>query len=426
MIIMEMPYLAVSNQKIKDEILQFRGFDNSPGARLDTLHHTKNLSAAKYPYAVTRGPREVINTLTNPKALFAAGKLCWVDGTDFYYDGTIKGTVTAGPKSIVDINGHVVIFPDKVYYDYIGNLWGSFTSPDIDYATVWNNRVWGVKDQDIYASKLGDFKLWSTFDGLSSDSYATDVAGNQPFNGIVAYQNHITLFQLDNKFYEVYGDKPSNFSVHEVTVIGTLNSKAIEEVNSMLYYLHRNGVQVYSGGLPRPISENIDKKYVSGVFGSDKKVLYASLYDGTSYDLFTYDTYANLWYREDNLSVIDFAFLDGVLYGLAADGSVIKFNSGIEVVDWELETQEFTYQVTRKKQLKEMYIRLDIELGSEAYVYIRYDNKSYDLVKRLAYNPYYKLATVALPVRKCESFQVKIAGKGSVTIKEIYKKVVLI
>ena len=44
---------------------------------------------------------------------------CAIDGTDFYYDGTKKGTVKKGKKSVIDFNGNIVIFPDKKYYDYV-------------------------------------------------------------------------------------------------------------------------------------------------------------------------------------------------------------------------------------------------------------------------------------------------------------------
>jgi hypothetical protein len=185
-----MPILTTNKKQILD-IITFNGFDNSPMAQETTLFNTKNIGANDYPNLSQRSNREVVSTIS-ATALFATNtKLCYVIGTNFYYDGVIKGTVTTGSKSMVDINGSVVIFPDKKYYDYVLDTFGSFTAPDIIYATVWNNRVWGVYGQQIVASKLGDFKSWSTFEGLASDSYATNVDGSATFTGLKTYQNHL-------------------------------------------------------------------------------------------------------------------------------------------------------------------------------------------------------------------------------------------
>ena len=57
------------------------------------------------------------------------------------------------------------------------------------------NRLWGCKYglvdgetvNEIYASKLGDFKNWNCFAGLSTDSYAAARGSDGPFTGAADY-----------------------------------------------------------------------------------------------------------------------------------------------------------------------------------------------------------------------------------------------
>lgn len=417
--LMVAPTISAAKSKSIQEILNFAGFNSTAQASESEFLNTKNLSARKYPRICERLPRTVQSTLTTPNALFASGKLCWVDGTQFYYDGTAKGTVVSGKKSMVDINGCIVIFPDKKYYDYVLGTFGSFTAPDIDYAVTWNNRVWGVYDQEIVASKLGDFKTWDSFNGLASDSYATNVDGNAVFTGISLFQNHITIFQGADKFYEIYGDRPENFSVVESSDVGTTNDKAVIEVNSILYFLSRSGLYAYGGGSPRLISTNIEKEYRTATLGRLNEVLYASLYDGTVYDLFTYDTVTGIWYREDDLNVVDFTTMDGYLYGLTSTGSIIKFNSGTETIAWEAEFQPMDFRTTEKKYLSKVSLRMDIT--GTVNLYIKYDKGAYSLIKTISPNATTSLIEVPVMINICDSFQLKLTGSGTVELREIYR-----
>lgn len=88
----------------------------------------RNLCSDYSPLLATRSRRMLYKTLQDPGGLFCWDKLCWVDGTTFYYDGVAKGTVTAGRKTFTALGAYIVIFPDKAYYntaaDEFGNLEG--------------------------------------------------------------------------------------------------------------------------------------------------------------------------------------------------------------------------------------------------------------------------------------------------------------
>ena len=64
--------------------------------------------------------------------------------------------------------------------------------PAMDFVIECGNRLWGCRYgwnragqvvNEIYASKLGDFRNWSCFAGVSTDSYAVSLGADGPFTG---------------------------------------------------------------------------------------------------------------------------------------------------------------------------------------------------------------------------------------------------
>lgn len=128
------PFCAKENKSIQQ--LRFGGLDLRSKAADHTLSMTENLCADAYPALTPRKPRSRVVSETgicafcapeytgNPISAFTG-----VKDRHFYYQGTQIGTQTLleGEKSIVDFNGKLCIFPDKLYYDYL---------PDPDTGTV--------------------------------------------------------------------------------------------------------------------------------------------------------------------------------------------------------------------------------------------------------------------------------------------------
>ena len=129
---------------------QFKGLNHNLGAKDGELWDMRNLTSDYYPLLATRAPRLLYKTLTAPGGLFSWEKLCWVDGTAFYYDGEQKGTVTAGEKTFAALGAYVVIFPDKAYYNTLtgefGSLESTWSGPSI---TFTNGKLY---DEDADAN----------------------------------------------------------------------------------------------------------------------------------------------------------------------------------------------------------------------------------------------------------------------------------
>lgn len=411
---MRLPY-AENNERIYDsQLLEFRGLNNSPNARPEELKDMKNLCSDNYPYLSTRKSRGMWQEMAGAYSLFAGEKMCWVRDGEFFYNGEAKGMVDGRPKSMVDFNKRIIIFPDKKYYDYVDDIWGTFEAPDLDYVAVHFNRIFGVKGNDIHATALGQYEVWEQFEGLLTDSWAVDVEGQGSFTGITSYQNHLVMFK-ETMLHELYGNKPSNFQVQDLNRIGTVNGKTVVEVNSVLYYMNEDGIYAYTGGRPEPISKNLHTKYVDGIAGGDHQKYYISIFDGTDWTLYVYDTLYQFWHKEDNLRVYDFIRFEGELYGLTEDG-IIKMETALdEKFSWYMETQEFDENTFGKKGNSKVQLRTELEKGSHIAIKVRQDNQSYRTLRTYSTS---EKQTVEIPVRirRADRFQVRIEGVGHAKI----------
>ena len=68
----------------------FRGYNHNRTIRDDEFFEMENLSSDEYPVLAPRSPRRLRRSFLKPHGIHAHEKLCWVDGTDFYYDGIVK------------------------------------------------------------------------------------------------------------------------------------------------------------------------------------------------------------------------------------------------------------------------------------------------------------------------------------------------
>lgn len=431
--------------KQEPDIINFYGINRLPKKRQGELAGGKNLSSRFHGCLYPRPPRSVYKTLTSGKALFACanGKLCWVDGTNFVYDNVVKGAVTAGPKSIVDFYGNVIIMPDKKIYNYNNNTFNTFGSgtyptdatavPDMDMICVFENRVWGIKGSECYVSKYNDHTVWTQFSVPRSTDDSIYIKlpperGN--YKGLIPLENHM-LFATNSSTYEGYGNA-RNFQPRLISNSrGTVDGKSMVEVDGMVFMLSNDGVNVYTGSIPRPISYQLDEEYVSGVAGTDGRRYYLSLYNGKEYTLYVCDTALlgsaySPWYVEDDLQVIDFARYNDILYALTADNKILKFNdsSDGEVVEWYAETEKMDYDYMGHTISLKLKLEAELEKGAVLKVYINPDDKGYELKEVYVSKGLRHLSIIITPER-ANYFQIKIEGKGNAKVMSIAREFIV-
>lgn len=124
---MKLPDVKWSNPQLMQTV--FGGYDQREKAAAGTFCEMTNMSSEHVPCLSPRAPRAVIANQNNIRALCmpAYSEEEWkgftgVAGNTFYFRGKAVNSQTLSsdfPKSIVDFNGNICIFPDKLYYCYL-------------------------------------------------------------------------------------------------------------------------------------------------------------------------------------------------------------------------------------------------------------------------------------------------------------------
>lgn len=171
---MNLPYMTAATGKNRKQIIAFAGLNYGQGAGDGELAESWGLSSARFPCLSQRDGRKTAGTYTSPTGLYARGKLCVVDGTDFLYDGKVVGHVTAGEKQFATINTKIVIFPDKVYYDTEAEKFGMLAAE--------------------YPGFPGDVTFTANTLTVPEQSYIDQAAENAETKGSVAADTSITAY----------------------------------------------------------------------------------------------------------------------------------------------------------------------------------------------------------------------------------------
>lgn len=312
--------------------------------------------------------------------------------------------------------------------------------PDMDFIIESGNRLWGCKYgpqgdkivNEIYASKLGDFKNWNCFMGISTDSYAASVGTDGQFTGAITHLGY-PLFFKENCMHKVYGNYPANYQIQATPLRGVQQGceKSLAIVNEVLYYKSRTGICAYDGSLPAEISSALgDVSYSDAVAGSLGNKYYISMCDTEgAYHLFVYDTLKGMWHREDDTQVLDFCNCRGDLYYIdhAYDQiKTIKGTGGVKEtapIKWEAVTGIIGTDSPDKKYISRMEVRMQLAVGARVSFYVEYDsNGSYEYLFSMTGK---NLQSFPVPIRprRCDHLRLKIVGTGEAKIFSICKTV---
>ena len=320
--------------------------------------------------------------------------------------------------------------PDgETAYTENGSMTVERTVPQIRYLCENENRLWGCTENTIYCSKLGDIFNWNVYDGLDTDSWTTDAGSAGKFTGCITFRGYPTFFKEDH-IYKVYGSVPSNFEVLGSASLGLAegSDKSLAVAGETLFYLSRNGIMAYTGGLPQPMGEAFGTgRYWDAAGGSDGLKYYVSMRDAAGgWGLYVFDTQRGTWLQEDESQMIGFARLRGNLYCLDADGQIWLPGDVPEVpedasreaaVNWMVEFADFTEEDPNKKGISKLQLRLELEAGATAQVWIQYDSDGQWQPVSSALGEGTK-QSYYLPVipRRADHYRIKITGQGGCRI----------
>lgn len=316
--------------------------------------------------------------------------------------------------------------------------------PDCDFYTESENRIWGCKYgmvdgravNEIYACALGDPWNWNQFRGIAGDSYAVSLGSDGEFTGAATHGGYPIFFK-DTCIHKIYGNLPSNYQVLTTNCRGVQKGShnSVVLVNETLYYKSALDICAYDGTLPTSISKALgDVRYSDAVAGAFENKYYISMKDEEGiWHLFVYDTAKGMWHREDNTHALAFATVRNNFYWYDADknklisttigetteGDVIW--SAESDIEWSVETGVMGYELPDNKYNSRFNIRMMLEEGASADIYLQYDsNGIWEHKGHLAGT---RLRSFTLPIipRRCDHMRMKLSGKGGCKIFSITK-----
>lgn len=302
--------------------------------------------------------------------------------------------------------------------------------PNMDFVCECQNRLWGCyyglengkTVNEIFCSKLGDFKNWEVYAGISTDSYRASCGTEGTWTGAVTYLGH-PLFFKENYVHKVYVSANGAHQVvsYEVDGVqkGSENSFAI--VNDCLFYKGRKGINIFDGTQSVCISEQLgQERYFEASAGSMGSKYYISMKDINGlWNMFVYDVKKGLWIKEDNTHALFFSSMGDDLYYVDWDTKEIKnimATKGImeKQFQWEAVFGVMGYEYSQKKYLSRFRLRMCLEENGWAEVLIQYDSngkwEKRGVIKGKGIN-----RTFTLPIvpRRCDHLQIKLRGKGT-------------
>ena len=310
--------------------------------------------------------------------------------------------------------------------------------PAMDFVIESQNRLWGCRYglnnegeivNELYCSKLGDFRNWNCFMGISTDSYIASLGSDGPFIGAITYAGH-PLFWKENYLHDVYGQIPANFQVQTTACRGVQkgSERSLAIANEILYYKARHGLCSYDGSVPTDISAALgEERYCDAVAAAHGNKYYVSMKkaDGTGCVLMVLDTAKGLWHKEDDLRAKLFCSCRDELYCATEDGKILTMLGSGDAyerqVSWMAETGIIGASLPGNKYLVKMNIRMLLEPESTVSIEAQYDSTgNWECLGSLVGM---NLRSFTIPVRprRCDHLRLRAQGKGKCMIFSITK-----
>lgn len=311
--------------------------------------------------------------------------------------------------------------------------------PKLDYVCADKNRIWGCHYgyqtggmvNEIYCCKLGDFKNWYSYAGISTDSYSVSVGVPGEFTGCISYQGRPTFFK-ENAIFKIYGSYPAEYQIVQTDQRGVQQGsyRSLAIVDEYLVYKSATDICIYDGSTPVSISEPLGREelFYDAVGGGclNKYRVVLQNVKGKKYH-FVYDFKTGLWEKEDALGFQMFSATEnGQIYG-ATDNEIYGLGStdniafqdelvGEEWVNWYAETGEMGFEYSDFKYVSKITIRAFVPYRSELEVMIAYDDRPFERVSMIRGKESIASQSLSFVPLRCDHYRIKLRGHGACRI----------
>lgn len=371
-------------------------------------------------------------------------------GKDFkQHDGVkISGITEADVRAL---NGAAVVWAKGDDYIVVTGILDTVTTqsggvtverkmPAMDFVIESGNRLWGCRYgesntgeivNELYASKLGDFKNWNCFMGISTDSYAASLGSDGEFTGAITFLGYPMFFK-ENCVHKVFGNYPANFQIQDTACRGVQRGchKSLAIVNETLFYKARSGICAFDGSLPVEASYALGSEvYSNAVGGAINNKYYVSMQDvHEQWHLFVYDTAKRMWHKEDDLHAAAFCASKGELYCVDDDAKniITLLGSGekdTSKVPWMAETGNLGITTPDMKYLSRLTLRMALDKGSKLEIYAQYDLSDEWLHICTMFGTDLRSFTVPIRPRRTDHFKLRFVGEGEAKLYSITKTI---
>lgn len=311
--------------------------------------------------------------------------------------------------------------------------------PYMDFVTQAGNRLWGCRYgiasngevvNEIYASKLGDFKNWNCFMGLSTDSWVGGVGTDGQFTGAITHLGYPVFFK-EGHLHKVYISAEGAHQIIDTACRGVQkgSARSLAIVNEILFYKSVSGVCSFDGSLPVEVSAALGaEKYCNAVGGSFGNKYYISMDDMSGkHHLFAFDTTRNIWIREGDFSATAFCESSADMFAIdAKSGNIVSFGGDGEpedAVKWQLESGDLLLSLPDRKYVTCLNVRLRLDTGRTATFYAKYDDDIYWTRLFTIKGNALKSASVPIRPRRCDHMRLRIDGAGDFKLYSITKSI---
>lgn len=558
---MYLPELQSELSRTVQRVIEFKGINYTRLPQDGEMRDSLNISSDNYPTLAPRKARVLYkDDLTNATDIFSVnGKLGWIDGTNFVYDGVTKRQVSEGEHDIAVITNRVVIFPDKIIYnaktdeiermardktttgdvtfliatsdpsedqtitfpsgtdlsrfrkgevihfsngvkvprnnkaaiikdissnvitvetstfvrpqpdavqptpttDSDGNHVYTHSSglivvktsddattlreyyvepyvsnashlkiareiPDLKFVCEYGNRIWGVKDNTIYGSKLGDPFTYDYYNGLSTDSYTVEVGSQGEFTAVCPYSNQLVFFK-ESYIHKLFGSKPSAYNMMTSFAEGVKKGshRSVAIVNDTVFYLSKTGVMAYTGNLPEPVGANFLPRTFTKAVGCGNGWKYAACFTDEfgGHRFMEYDTRHGVWLKVNTENITGMVYHEGHLYGIVGDRIYSYDHRDIkERFKWYAEFCETNENILSKKGYSKLYVDAKGDPSRIFTISIK-DNDGQWRVVFTGNFTRRKAIKIPIVARSSDLLQLRIDGEGFVKIHSLAREI---
>lgn len=314
--------------------------------------------------------------------------------------------------------------------DYIGFMTISIERhmPDLDRIITYNNRIWAIKGDKIYTSRLGDAGEWNdytvdSYGTLPSSCFSSSAGTPGDFTDIYQHGNYIYAFK-ENYIHKIYGDTPDEYSFTNLEAPGCIkNTDTISVCGNYLMYASDSGVCILRDGYPKIVSKKIGSlSPVCAASYNGKYYLICNKDDGKV--IYVYDIEHDIWSMENCADDADYIYSDTKILVYTEGGRIINLSEGMgnyseQEVEWNFRLRFDRNAFTKNTSVRAV-ARIDLGENGEFSVKAVYDDGTEGNVCRASYDSYPKgRVTLRLPIKRDLGFYLDFSGRGSFEMRSI-------